>query len=87
MPADASFPSAHALQVSAFVTAWLLAPGRDRGRPRWPEIVLGILLVALVAWSRLHLQVHYPSDILFGMAAGALWVTSLRRLHVWRSEP
>jgi undecaprenyl-diphosphatase len=87
MPADASFPSAHALQVSAFVTAWLLAPGRDRRPPRLAEVALGIVLVASVAWSRLHLQVHYPSDILFGLAAGVLWVVSLRRLSVWRPEP
>ncbi|NJD26588.1 MAG: phosphatase PAP2 family protein [Betaproteobacteria bacterium] len=86
MPADASFPSAHTLQVSAFVTAWLLAPGRSR-RPGSLEIALGALLVALVAWSRLHLQVHFPSDILFGLAAGILWVLALRRLPVWSRQP
>jgi undecaprenyl-diphosphatase len=87
MPADASFPSAHSLQVSAFVAAWLLAPGRDRRRPRLAEIALGSVLVGLVAWSRLHLQVHYPSDILFGLAAGILWVIALRRLPVWSRKP
>lgn len=86
MPADASFPSAHALQASAFVMAWLLAPGREK-RPHGAEIVLAVAFVALVAWSRLHLQVHYPSDIFFGLAAGVLWVASLRRLSVWRSAP
>jgi len=87
MPADASFPSAHSLQVSAFVAAWLLTPGRDPRPSRWPEIALGVLLVGLVAWSRLHLQVHYPSDILFGLAAGILWVIALRRLPLWRWKP
>lgn len=87
MPADASFPSAHALQASAFAMAWLLAPGRGCRQWRMPEKALAILVVALVAWSRLHLQVHYPSDILFGLAAGALWAVSLRRLSVWSPKP
>lgn len=82
MPADASFPSAHALQVSAFALAWLLAPGRE-ARLRGTEIVLAVLLVALVAWSRLHLQVHYPSDILYGLAAAIVWVCGLRCLPIW----
>jgi undecaprenyl-diphosphatase len=82
MPADASFPSAHTLQVSAFATAWLLAPGRSRRTGRL-EIALATLLVALVAWSRLHLQVHYPSDILFGLAAALVWVLGLRCLPIW----
>ena len=83
MPTDMSFPSAHALQASAFAMAWLLAPGRLRRQPLKLEVAFAILLVALVAWSRLHLQVHYPSDILFGLAAGTLWVLSLWRLPVW----
>lgn len=87
MPADASFPSAHALQASAFVTAWLLAPGRSDGSPRSGEIALGIVLVALVAWSRLHLQVHYPSDVLFALAAGTLWAVTFRQLSIWRQKP
>jgi undecaprenyl-diphosphatase len=86
MPADASFPSAHTLQVSTFVLAWLLAPGRGARRPRAAEIGLAIVLVALVAWSRLHLQVHFPSDILFALAAATIWVLALRRLTIWSPQ-
>ncbi len=87
MPADASFPSAHTLQVSAFVMAWLLAPGPVGGRSGSAAIGLGILAVTLVAWSRLHLQVHYPTDILFALAAGAIWVLALRQLTFWSPKP
>lgn len=87
MPVDASFPSAHALQATAFAAAWLLAPGRARGRPALAESALAVLLVGLVAWSRLHLQVHYPSDILFALAAGLAWVLALRRLSFWSPRP
>ena len=81
MPPDASFPSAHAMQVTAFVCAWLLRPG---ARPGMGEAVAGCLLIALVGVSRVYLQVHYPSDVAFGMAAATLWVVALRRLPVWR---
>ena len=85
MPADTSFPSAHSLQASAFAMAWLLAPARRQ--PIKLEVAFAILLVALVAWSRLHLQVHYPSDILFGLTAGLIWVVALRRLSYWNPKP
>ena len=87
MPADASFPSAHSLQASAFVMAWLLAPGRSVRPPRAGEITIGIVLVGLVAWSRLHLQVHYPSDIVFALAAGVIWVLTFRQPLIWRPKP
>jgi len=82
MPTDASFPSAHTLQASAFALAWLISPSRS-GRPHVAEIALAILLVALVAWSRLHLQVHFPTDVLFALVAGIVWVLCLRRLPIW----
>ena len=46
-------------------------------------IALGIILVALVAWSRLHLQVHFPSDILYAIAAGTIWAVAFRQLPMW----
>lgn len=81
MPADASFPSAHTMQVTAFVAAWLVATG---GWRRVGQVVAGLLLVAAVGFSRLYLQVHFPSDVLFGILGGLLWVWLLLRLPVWR---
>ncbi|MBK8120520.1 MAG: phosphatase PAP2 family protein [Sulfuritalea sp.] len=46
----------------------------------------GSLLIASVGVSRVYLQVHYPSDVAFGMAAAILWVLALRRLPVWRED-
>ena len=83
IPVDASFPSAHALQVGAFVMGWLLAPTRRAQRPGTVEIVMALLVVTLVSWSRLHLQVHYPSDILFALAAAVIWVVALRYVSIW----
>ncbi len=75
LPADNSFPSAHAAQVTALACAWLLRPG-SRARPA--SLVALTLAVAVVSASRLYLQVHYPSDVLFAVTAGALWVVALR---------
>ncbi|MBL8487171.1 MAG: phosphatase PAP2 family protein [Rhodocyclaceae bacterium] len=81
MPADASFPSAHAMQAAAFVTAWLLW----RGAARRPGLVAcGAVLVLAVGLSRTYLQVHFLSDVLFGIVAGVAWATLLHALPVWR---
>jgi undecaprenyl-diphosphatase len=80
MPADPSFPSAHAMQATAFAAGWLLRPGMRPG----PLGVVGAgLLVAAVAGSRSYLQVHFPTDVLFGVAAALLWVAALRCAPVW----
>ena len=80
MPADPSFPSAHAMQATAFAMAWLLRPG---ARPGAAEVVAALLLAAAVASSRVVLQVHFPSDVAFGVVAAVLWVLALRCLPVW----
>lgn len=81
MPADASFPSAHAMQATAFVVAWLL--WRKRAQQAG-ALLLGGLLVGAVAVSRTYLQVHFLSDILAGIVLGFLWSSLCYRLAFWR---
>ena len=83
MPTDASFPSAHAMQVTAVAAAWLLRPGASV-RAQW--MVLATLAVFLVALSRVYLQVHHPSDVAIGVVASLLWVFALRAgIDTWVS--
>ncbi|MDT5335446.1 MAG: hypothetical protein QOD90_951 [Mycobacterium sp.] len=61
-PSRLSFPSAHATSTTA--AAILL--GRATGLP------LPVLLVPPMALSRLVLGVHYPTDVLTGVAVGTM---------------
>ena len=83
MPEDWSFPSAHAVQVTAFALAWLLRPGASPGRL---EVAVLPAAAVLVVASRLYLQVHFPIDVIAGVLAAALWVLLLRCLPTWREH-
>ncbi|MFN0040872.1 MAG: phosphatase PAP2 family protein [Burkholderiales bacterium] len=71
LPPNASFPSGHAMQITAFAlaTVWLFAPSPQRRL--WLGVAL--ILILLVGLSRLYLQMHFPSDVLAGTMAAALW--------------
>jgi membrane-associated phospholipid phosphatase len=72
MPGDSSFPSGHAMQITAFALAAILTLAPPTQRARW--FALAWIAILLVGASRLYLQVHFPSDVLAGTAAAALWV-------------
>jgi membrane-associated phospholipid phosphatase len=87
LPADWSYPSAHAMQVTAAALALFLILPRHRNAwpARWALAVLLGSLVILVGLSRIHLQVHFPSDVLAGGLAAALWVLGLHVLIFGRA--
>jgi membrane-associated phospholipid phosphatase len=71
-----SFPSGHAMNSLigyGFLTYLLLEHIHDR-RARAAIIVVTVLLVGVVGFSRLYLGVHYLSDVIAGFLAGATWL-------------
>jgi undecaprenyl-diphosphatase len=70
-----SFPSGHATQASAFWLALALAlPAVGVPRRLARAACAAALVIALaVAWSRVYLGVHYPSDVVAGLLLGGGW--------------
>lgn len=64
-PADFSFPSGHtAASFSVAFAVWFA--GKKK------MAVAMFVLAALIAFSRMYLYVHYPTDILGGIAIGVI---------------
>ncbi|WP_226357166.1 phosphatase PAP2 family protein [Pseudonocardia sp. ICBG601] len=61
-PSSSSFPSGHAASAAAFATAVVM-----ENRRAAPVVVP---LAALVGWSRVHVGVHWTSDVIVGAAIG-----------------
>jgi membrane-associated phospholipid phosphatase len=75
-PASYSFPSGHAMGSVCFygVLAAILA-ARARGKGAKGSIwTAAMLLIGMIGYSRIYLGVHYPSDVIAGYCAGAVWV-------------
>ena len=89
LPHTYSFPSGHALFSFCFygVLAGLI---NDRVRSLGLRILIWItaaLLIVAIGFSRIYLGVHYPSDVIAGYMAAALWVSAmivLDRLRIYR---
>jgi undecaprenyl-diphosphatase len=65
-----SFPSGHALVVAAFSIAAALCISRIWPRARGFALSIAILWICLVAFSRLVLGVHWPTDVLAAACIG-----------------
>lgn len=72
-----SFPSGHAMVSMALALSFIVIAYYSRAR--WLTIVLGILYVLAIGFSRLYLGVHYPTDILGGWIISAAWVLLVTR--------
>jgi undecaprenyl-diphosphatase len=66
-----SFPSGHAMASMTFVAALVILTWGTR----WYGLILslGSAFVIAIAWTRLYLGVHFPSDILAGWMTALAW--------------
>lgn len=72
-----AFPSGHAQMALVFFgyLAWWL-------RRRWVTIA-AVVTIALISFSRLYLAVHFPIDIIGGLALGALMMPLMGPMDRW----
>lgn len=76
---DSSFPSGHTTAIFAWLVPILLTSGL------WLSVLipLAALIGLSVAWSRMYLGLHYPSDVAAGAVLGT--VTALAVNYFWIS--
>ena len=71
----ASFPSGHSFNAAVIYIAIALAFATFSARQsvRVTIIATAILLSLAIAWSRVWLGVHFPTDVIAGWLGGAGW--------------
>jgi undecaprenyl-diphosphatase len=69
------FPSGHSIASMSLCVGLILLSWPTRWR--WPVAAVAVPFALLIAFSRLYLGVHYPSDVLAGWLVGAAWTVGL----------
>jgi undecaprenyl-diphosphatase len=71
----ASFPSGHSMMsaVTYLTLGALLARSQERKRLKAYFLLVALFLTTAVGITRVYLGVHWPTDVLAGWTAGAIW--------------
>ncbi|MEO5498987.1 MAG: phosphatase PAP2 family protein [Candidatus Saccharimonadales bacterium] len=70
-----SFPSGHAMASSALALSIIVIFWPTRWR--WIAVIGSLVYVIIIAFTRLYLGVHYPTDIVAGWMVSAAWIGSI----------
>ncbi len=83
-----SFPSGHATIAVAFYgfIGYLLIRSSNSLKTRVNRFFVTLILVLLIALSRIILGVHYVSDVWAGLLLGAIWLIIGISLSEWQSS-
>lgn len=85
---DFAFPSGHATASMTFVAALVILTWGTRWS--WLIFLGGSSFVVTIAWTRLYLGVHFPSDIMAGWLVSIAWAIGVSlaiRPHLAASTP
>ena len=71
-----SFPSGHALMSITFygLLIYIIFKNVRKKELKWTLIILLMVLIIIIGFSRIYLRVHYASDVLAGYCIGFLWL-------------
>jgi undecaprenyl-diphosphatase len=80
-----SFPSGHTMMAFSLyvIIAYIAWRNAKTVFGRVLLIVFASFMIFIIGTSRIYLGVHYPSDIVGGMAASALWLTIAISVYAW----
>jgi len=72
-----SFPSGHTMMAFSVyaIIAYIVWRNMQTALTHVLLILFAAFMIIMIGTSRIYLGVHYPSDVIGGIAASALWVT------------
>ena len=72
-----SFPSGHSFSAFTFAGLLIYILWQSKIKKKWKYLssILLILFACCIAFSRVYLHVHYPSDIIAGFCLSMWWLT------------
>ncbi|MGC3874542.1 phosphatase PAP2 family protein [Halomonas sp. GXIMD04776] len=84
----ASFPSGHSMMaaVTYLTLAALLIRIQPRRRLKAYLLLAALLVTVLVGISRVYMGVHWPTDVLAGWTAGAVWASLCWLIARWLQQ-
>ncbi|MGK7294881.1 MAG: phosphatase PAP2 family protein, partial [Candidatus Wenzhouxiangella sp. M2_3B_020] len=70
-----SFPSGHSMlaAVTYLTLGAMVAEMAERKRQILYPLIVALILTVMVGVSRIHVGVHWPTDVLGGWTVGAAW--------------
>jgi membrane-associated phospholipid phosphatase len=80
-----SYPSGHAVAITLFCGYLVVQTFRRTAQWPWRIAALAgaVAVVAMVAFSRVYLGVHHPSDVVAALLLGVAWLGMCLSVDLW----